>query len=266
LRRLSSVQALTAAVFIVVLLASPAAAAMRDGWLGDMAVVAWLEDSTVKVALANGGTSRLTVTLTSEGWDQRRRPFFLDRTLVVPARTVVIEAFNLNSTWRGEPVAVKVSDWDREAVVEVQTQEIFSPSSYVVRSQEELQVFVDLAFLAPERETVTLVVDDVYRGLGQSDVGEITVKSVEGGFYFSPARQRVEWIDPYMILTMQAPRPQREVTTFSFSVYKVPEDARGRYSDQEIEGPTILVFSRQLAYQDNSHLSSPPTPAWDWRR
>ena len=117
MRRLSSVQALTAAVFIVVLLASPAAAAMRDGWLGDMAVVAWLEDSTVKVALANGGTSRLTVTLTSEGWDQRWRPFFLDRTLVVPARTVVIEAFNLNSTWRGEPVAVKVSAWDREAVV-----------------------------------------------------------------------------------------------------------------------------------------------------
>lgn len=258
---------LLAALALVFVLASPSWAAMRDGWLGDLAVVAWLEDEQVKVALANGGASRMTVTLASEGWDQRWRPFFLDRTIVVPARTVVVEALSLQSTWRGEPLALRVSAWNREAVVEVQTDEIFSPSSYVVRSQEEVQVFVNLAFLNWERENVYLMVDEVYRGFAREDTGEIVVNTVEGGFFFSPVRRRVEWLDPYMLLSMRAPRTQRGVTTFTFSMYKVREVPYAvGYNDEEIPGPTILVYDRQLSYQDNSHLNVPPTPSWDWRR
>ncbi|HBG10620.1 MAG: hypothetical protein ACOX46_10315 [Limnochordia bacterium] len=251
-------------ILVVLLLASPAAAAMRDGWVGDVAVVAWLEGEVVKVALANGGSSRVTLTLASDGWDQGWRPFFLDRTIVVPARTVVIEAFDLSSSWRGEPIAVRVSAWDREAVVAVQTSEIFSPAAYVVRAQEGVRVFVDLAFLVRDLDTAHLVVDEVYRGFGQGDVGEIAVEAVEGGFYFSPARRQVEWMDPYMILSMRAPKPQRGVTTFSFNVYKVQTDAFS-YHEEEITGPSILVYDRNLAYQDNSHLSPPPTPPWNWR-
>ena len=265
MRRLSSVQALTAAVFIVVLLASPAAAAMRDGWLGDMAVVAWLEDSTVKVALANGGTSRLTVTLTSEGWDQRWRPFFLDRTLVVPARTVVIEAFNLNSTWRGEPVAVKVSAWDREAVVEVQTQEIFSPSSYVVRSQEELQVFVDLAFLAPERETVTLVVDDVYRGLGQSDVGGSRSNLWKAGSASHRLASGCEWIGPCESCACRHHGRSGRLPPSPSASTRFRRLPRALFTTRRSKARPS-VFRRQLAYQDQFSFGSPPTPAWDWRR
>lgn len=265
-RRFGSMQFLVVTVLIVLLLAGPAAADLRDGWLGDVAVVAWLEDETLKVALANGGTSRITVTLSSDGWDQRWRPFFLDRTVVVPARTVVIEAFGLSSNWRGEPVLVRASAWNREAVVEAQTSEIFSPSAYVVRSQEDVQVFVDLAFLAAERDAAALVVDDTYRGVAQGDVGEIVVATVEGGFFYSPVRRRVEWLDPYMILSMRAPRAQRSVTTFTFSVYKVHDDPYRGYVEEEIAGPTILVYDRNLAYQDNTHLNSPPTPPWNWRR
>lgn len=266
MHRFRSLQFLTVTLFVVLVVAGPAAAATRDGWLGDVAVVAWLEDETLKVALANGGSSRMTVTLASEGWDQRWRPFFLDRTIVVPARTVVIEAFNLSADWRGEPLAVRVSAWNREAVVEVQTSQVFSPNSYVVRAQEEVRVFVDLGFLSRERENTYLVVDEVYRGFSQGDVGEIAVSSVEGGYFYSPARRRVEWLDPYMVLTMLAPRPQNGVTTFSFSLYKVQDDPYQGYAEEEIAGPTILVYDRHWAYQDNSHLNPPPTPPWNWRR
>ena len=202
--------------------------------------------------------SRVTLTLSPEGWDQGWRPFFLDRTIVVPARTVVIEAFDLSSSWRGEPMAVSVSAWDREAVVAVQTSEIFSPAAYVVRAQDGVRVFVDFAFLVRDLDTAHLVVDEVYWGFGQGDVGEIAVEAVEGGFYFSPARRQVEWMDPYMVLSMRAPKPQRGVTTFSFNVYKVQERMPSGYLEEEIAGPSILVYDRSLAYQDNSHLSSPP--------
>lgn len=65
-------------ILVVLLLASPAAAAMRDGWVGDVAVVAWLEGEVVKVALANGGSSRVTLTLAS-GWLGSRLATLLPR-------------------------------------------------------------------------------------------------------------------------------------------------------------------------------------------
>lgn len=266
MRRFSSMPTFLVTVFILLLVANPAAAAQRDGWVGDVAVVAWLETDLLKVALANGGSTRVNITLSSEGWDQGWRPFFLDRTIVVPARTVVIEGFNLSSDWRGEPLTVRASAWDREALVEVQTSQIFRPSSYVASSQEEIEVFVDLAFMAAEREAMYLMVDDYYKGIAQSEIGEITVRSVEGGFHYSPARRRVEKIDPYMVLSLWAPRPERSVTTISFNMYKVKDDNYRNYYDNEIEGPTILVYDRNLAYQDNSHLNLPPTPPWNWRR
>lgn len=83
MRRLS-IYSFAIPMIVVLLLASPAAAALRDGWLGDVAVVAWLEEETVKVALANGGRSRVTITLSPEGWDQRWRPSFPTAPLSCP--------------------------------------------------------------------------------------------------------------------------------------------------------------------------------------
>ena len=107
MRRLACIQSFAIVIVLVLLVSSPSFATLRDGYLGDVAVVAWLEGDTVKVALANESNSRKSVTLASEGWDQRWRPFFLDRTIVVPARTVLVESFNLSSTWRWEPLALR---------------------------------------------------------------------------------------------------------------------------------------------------------------
>jgi hypothetical protein len=258
-------QSVAVTILLVVLASAPGLAALRDGYLGDVAVIAWLEGNVVKVALANESTTRKSVTIASEGWDQSWRPFFLDRTVVLPARTVLIEAFNLTSAWRGEPLSVHVSTWDRSAVVEVQTQEIFSPNAYVVRSQSEVNVRVDLGFFAADPHNQYLMVDEYFRGLGPEETGRIQVRQVEGGVRYSPDQRRVEKIDPYMLLSMWAPQPRTDVTVFSFSVYRYSDDARWNYYQDEVPGPTILVYGRNLVLQDNSHLYQPPTPSWDRR-
>ena len=263
MRRLTLVQSLSIIMLMVLMATSPSLAALRDGYLGDVALVAWLEGDTVKVALANESTTRKSITIASEGWDQRWRPFFLDRTVVVPARIVLVEAFTLSSVWRGEPLAIQASTWDRTAVVEVQTQEIFEPDSYVVRSQAEVGVRVDLGFFAADLQNSYLMVDEHYRGITPDDTGRIQVRQVEGGFRYSLEQRRVEKIEPYMMLSMWAPQPRTDATVFSFSIYKYSDDAYWNYYQDEIPGPTILVYGRNLALQDNSHLYQPPTPSWD---
>jgi len=262
-RRLACIQSLAIVVLLVLVVSSPSFAQLRDGYLGDVAVVAWLDGDSVKVALANESNSRKSITIASEGWDQRWRPFFLDRTVVVPARTVLIESFNLSSTWRGEPLAVEASTWDRTTVVEVQTQEIFSPSSYVVRSGAEVNVRVDLAFFAADTQNSYLMVDDYYRGITPEDTGPIQIRRVDGGFKHSPEKRRIEKIEPYMLLSMWAPQPRGDATVFSFSVFKYSDDAYWNYYQDEVPGPTILVYGRNLSLQDNSHLYQPPTPSWN---
>ncbi|NMB01996.1 MAG: hypothetical protein GX971_10870, partial [Firmicutes bacterium] len=142
---------------------------------------------------------------------------------------------------------------------------IFSPSSYVVRAGEEVEVLVDLSFMAQDPDATFLMVDEYYYGLSKNDIGQITVRKVEGGFEYSSAKRRVEQIRPYMVLSMWAPKPVRDLTMFSFSLYKQNDDSYWNYYQNEVLGPTILVYGRNLVLQDNSHLNKPPTPPWNWR-
>lgn len=252
-------------ILLTLLLATPSWAALRDAYVGDVLVVAWLEDRTVKVALANDSLSRKSITLASPGWGQPWQPYFFERTIVVPARTVVVEAFTLNSSWQGEPLEVEATAWERRAVIEVQTSEIFKPKSYVVRAQEEVEVEVDLGFLLEGPGPLRLTVDEYYRGWGNTEPGRIQVKAVEGGFKQGPLRNSIEFVNPHVILSMWAPTPRGDSTVFSFSLYQQREGGYWDYFQDEVQGPTILVYSRNLQIRDNSHLSQPPSPSWDWR-
>lgn len=270
MRKSNLIPTLSIIVCLLLFVTSPSLASMWDSYLGDVAIVAWLEGQTVKVALANESNSRKSITIASQGWDQRWRPFFLERTVVVPARSVTVEAFNLISTWKGEPLAVEATAWDRRSVVEVQTQEIFKPSSYVVRSQSDVEVLVNLSFLMDEKDTMSLIVDEYYQalssqGLSYQDQGRIQVRSVDGGFQYFPNRNRVEFISPKMVLSMRAPAPRSEVMVLGFNLYKQDETNYWNPSRSEVPGPTILVYGRNLAYRDNSHLSQPPSPSWNWQ-
>lgn len=268
--RKSNLLILLILVCLVLSVTSPSLASMRDSYLGDVAMVAWLDGLTVKVALANESNTRKSITIASQGWDQRWRPFFLERTILVPARSVTIESFNLVSSWRGEPLAVAASTWDRAAVVPVQTSEIFKPDFYVVRAQTDLDVAVDLNFLLTDNKPMSLTVDDQYQvlssfGFSPQDRDRIQVRSVDGGFKYVPSRNRVEFYRPKMILSMRTPSARSEVMLLTFSIFKQEEGEYWSPFKYEVPGPTILIYGRNLVFRDNSHLSQPPTPAWDWQ-
>lgn len=250
---------------VVLLVVTPSYANLRDAFVGDVLVVAWLEDQTIKVALANDSFSRKSITISSAELDYRWQPYFPDRTIVVPARTVVIEGFRLNSNWEGGPVKVELSAWERKAVITAQTSEVFKPSSYVVRAQEDLDIRVDLSFLLEGSNALQLTVDEHYRGWAGGESGPIQIKLVEGGFKRGQYRNTVEFISPSMQLSLRSPIPRGESTVISFNVYKQREGAGWNYYREEVTGPTILVYNRGLQLRDNSHLAQPPSPSWDWR-
>lgn len=253
-------------IFLTILVVTtPGLAALREAYVGDVLVVAWLDDQVMKVALANDSMSRKSITLASAGRDQRWQPYFYERTVVVPARTVVVEAFRLSSNWRGEPLEIEATAWERRAVIEVQTSEIFKPKSYVVRAQEEVEVEVDLGFILEGHGPLRLTVDEYYRGWGTAESGRIQVMSVEGGFRQGRLRNSIEFVNPHMILSMRAPNPRGDSTVFTFSLYQQREGGHWNYHQDEVQGPTILVYSRNLQLRDNSHLSEPPSPSWEWR-
>lgn len=264
MRKLAILASFLSVVILVFSIINPVWAAPEDAFVGDVAIVSWLEGDTVKVALVNETNSRKSITVASAGHDLTRRPYFLERTIVVPARSVTIEAFNLSSTWRGEPLKVEAKAWDRYTVVDVQTSELFKPESYLVRAQEELQIIVNLDFLLDDKGLGALTVDEYYQGLHRLERGSILIRSVDGGFEYFPQRNRVEFVSPKMLLTMYAPALRSDVSAFSFSVYQ--EDAKYQYAfRKEIPGPTILVYGHNLLYRDNSHLNQAPSPSWDWQ-
>lgn len=252
-------------IVVVILAATPSYANLRDAFVGDVLVVAWLEDQTVKVALANDTYSRKTITISSAERDYRWQPYFSERTIVIPAQTVVIEGFRLNSNWQGAPLKVEVSAWERRAVVAVQTPEIFRPGSFVVRAQEDLLVQVDLSFLLEGSSALRLTVDDLYRGWAAGESGPIQIKSVEGGFKRGQYGNSVQFVSPTMLLYLRSPAPRGDVTVINFSMYKQYESSNWSGYKEEVAGPTIMVYNRNLQLRDNSHLAEPPGPTWEWR-
>lgn len=243
---------------------TPIVAAQYDAYIGDVLMIAWLEDDYVKVALANESFSRKSVALASNAWDQRWRSSVFERTILVPARTVVIEAFPLSQHWRGETLEVEAKAWESRGVVEVQTSRIFRPSSYVVQAREQLEVPVDLAILQSQMGVYRLVVDDYTKGTGIFEPGLIQIETVDGGFKIGRARNSVEFVSPRLTLSMNAPRPMGDTAAFTFSIYKQRDSGRWSYAQDEIPGPVLLVYSRSLDLQDNSHLARPQAPTWNW--
>ena len=242
-------------VLVVVLLSVPVMAAPRDAYLGDLAVVSWLEQDTVMVAIANESSSRKSVTVSTDTWDSRWRPVFSDRTVLVPARTIIVEAFTLSSYWRGDPVSIEISEWSRSITVEAQMSDIMQPTAYVIRANDEWEVKVDLAFLMDSREPVRLVIDDFYQVAGSGSRGRIQVKKFEGGLEYFPSRNSIEFVKPYMVLSMKAPQ-LNNVGVMTFSMFRVVDTYRGY--QEEIIGPTVLVYGRNLRFTDNTHITPEP--------
>lgn len=242
-------------LLVVLLVTVPISAAPKDAYLGDVAVVSWLEKDTVLVVLANESPNSVAVTISTNIWDSRWRPIFTERTVTVPGRSIVQEAFVLNSSWKNEPLTIRVSQRNYAITVDVQMPDIFKPSSYVVRANEEVEIDVDLALLLESQGQARLVVDEFYQAYGANGRGPIRIKSVEGGFKYVPSRNSIEYVRPWMLLTMKAPQ-LNSTGLMTFSLYKETDGYRGYR--EEIQGPTILVYGRNLRFAESKQEPSLP--------
>lgn len=242
-------------LLVILLVTVPISAAPKDVYLGDVAVVSWLERDTVLVVLANESPNSVAVTISTNIWDSRWRPVFTERTVTVPGRSIVQEAFHLNSSWNNEPLTIRVSQRNYAITVDVQIPDVFKPTSYVVRANEQIEVEVDLAFLLQPQSQGRLVVDDFAQVYGTNSREPIKIKSVEGGFKYASARNTIEYVQPWMLLTMKAPQ-LNGTGVMTFSLFKETDVYRGYR--EETWGPTILVYGKNLRFAESTHETTLP--------
>lgn len=238
---------LLTSLLVILLVTVPISAAPKDAYLGDVAVVSWLERDTVMVVLANESPNSIAVTISTNIWDSRWRPIFTERTVTVPGRSIVQEAFYLNTSWNNEPLTIRVSQRNYAITVDVQMPDVFRPTSYVVRANEQIEVEVDLSLLLGRQEQGRLTVDDFAQVYGSNSREPIKVKSVEGGFKYVPSRNSIEYVRPWMLLTMKAPQ-LNSTGVMTFSLFKETDGYRGYR--EEVQGPTILVYGRNLRFSE----------------
>lgn len=238
-------------LLIILLVAVPVAArnGSPTGYYRDLSTIAWLEGKTVEVALVNESNSRVPVTVATNTMDNWYRPVIEQRTVYVPARTIIIESFELSNRWDNEPISLNISrNYQYEMRVQVQVPDIFSPSAYLVRSGEIVDIDVDIAQLLGQSEDVVLTIDQYYDISGSNSRGRIEVKTLEGGFTYNSYRNTIEYTKPQMALSLRTPQISN-VAAVTFGLTK--ELSGYRWRSENVEGPTILVYGRNVRFGDS---------------
>lgn len=236
-------------IFVITLiLLVPIQVAHGNGYLGDVAAVSWLDRDAVIVVLANESSSSSVVTVSTNIWDSRWRPIFTERTITVPARSLVQEVFYLNEPLSNEPLTIRLSQRNRATTLNVQTSDLFKPTAYVVQANENISVEVDLSRFLTERENLRLMVDEYYRVNGSNTKGAVEIKKLEGGLR-SGARNSIEFVQPLLELSMRAPQ-LNGVAILTFNMKKGQTDY-GWGRGEDIQGPSILVYGRNLRFSES---------------
>lgn len=238
-------------VFLLVLLAAGSAAAWDDyGYGSSVAVVAWLEGTTLNVALGNTSNNRTTVTISTTTNDAWGRPIFPSRQVNIPGRTIVVETFYPSTPGWGEKLtSVRISEGFRSSSVPVQEPGIFKLDSYVVPANTNLTISVELDRLLDDSGRTRIVVDDYYTtsdGYGQD---RIRIDSVGGGPTQVRGSNAIEYVKPFLVLKTKAPNIPT-LTTFTFGLNKV--DSSYNWWQERFEGPTIMVYGRNMRFSESS--------------
>ncbi len=241
------------------------------------AAVAWLEDDTLFVAVANPSSSRQRFIIEPISRDRSGSDAFQSFSVTIPGRTVVLESVRLGSagrTWRSDhPVHDSHPRWGTSSgevselnyigidggrgarySIPVQITDAALPvQRYVVYDEDVLEFDLDLDLLLEGRHLNRLVVGD-YEVLGTRQTGVVSVVSVEGGFRVDSSRLEVTYAKPSASLRFSAP-PIRESGILSFHLEHVDEQNRRQVYD----GPMILVIGSLHYFQDNTGRSSSRT-------
>ncbi len=238
-------------VLIALLLTSPVLAFTPKEYVSDrIMAVSWLTNDTVYVAIANNTLSRNTYTI--ETYEANRRNPVDRQSVVIPSRSVLIEAFPLraNQLRQEWPIQeVVVADRYNSVTITVQYDKYLSVKDYVMRANTNINIDVDLLAITRNTSYGQLLVDDEY-SINSGGRGRITIGAFEGGYTVSHGRNRVEYRPPYMQLSMRAPFMQG-VGILTFGMMHLI-DGPGNNFREYIQGPQIMVYGSDVWLIDNT--------------
>lgn len=245
------------AVLALLLFVAPVSAfSPRDSYLDNVATIAWLDGQNLNVGLGNTSNNRVTVTLSTTTLDAWGRPVFSNRQVNVPARTIIVETLYPSNLGRNEKWNLKVSEGYRSINVPVQVSDVMEIKNYIVEANSDVNVTVDLDILFQGSLGTRLVIDDYYQTADGYNRGSIRISSFEGGLRHIKSSNTIEYVQPYMILNMKAPQVTG-LTMMTFSLRKT-ESGYG-WREEEIAGPMIMVYGRNLRFSSISSNSSSDT-------
>ena len=242
--------------FVLLVLLLMTVPVMAQNWgstayYNELSAVSWLEDKTVEVALVNESNVHFQVTISTNTMDDWYRPVIDQRTVQVPARSIITESFNLSNRWKDQPINLKISrGYQQDLRIPVQMPDIFSPSSYIIRAGDQVDIDVDIGKLLGQSEDVTLSIDDHYSVSNSNTWGRLDVKTVEGGFNYNQHRNTIEYKRPQLVLGFRAPQINN-VATVKFFVSKEYGGRRNRR--ESVEGPSILVYGRNVRFAEGRY-------------
>ena len=250
-------------VLLLLLLAAVPAAALESRDIQNYnttpMALAWRTGDTIYVAIVNEYTSRELHRI--EIYDIQRRSALAKREVIVPGKSILIEAFearDLKSTrFPIEEVTIYTGYYGR--TIKIQDGDLFAVNDYLVPANTSIRVDVDIAGIRGAAASGRLVVDDKFYLVNQRIDGRITVNYEPGIDYVHS--NIIEYRPPTLTLTMRTPSV-RNVDLLSFNIRHRPS---GDWRDELIVGPVIIVYGREYRVLDNTgDRSSSSGSSGDW--
>lgn len=208
--------------------------------------IAWQEGNTWQVAVGNPNNTRSTVTISTPTLDVWGRPVFTSRRVTIPGRTIVQESFTPEVPRRGAEPRILIKEGYRSWEIDVQSSEILMVKEFVIPANTDWEAAIDLGFLWGVGDGIRLVIDDNYSTSEGRQRGPVTLTLVEGGLRRVGYSNSIEFVRPKAHVKLRTP-PGAGLTVLTFGM-RVEGGEYGRRGE-EIPGPTILVYGRNIRFQ-----------------
>ena len=243
-------------VLLLIIVAVPVGAfSLRDSYVGNVVAIAWLEGNDINVAIGNTSNSRTTVTISTSTLDSWGWPVFSNRQVSVPGRTIVLETLYPSAPGRNQQWNLRIGEGYRSSNIPVQTSDVVQPESYVVQANTQWNATVNLDFLLKDASRARLIIDEYYQTSDGVARDRIRIESLGGGPSQVRGSNTIEFEKPYLVLRMKTPQVTG-LTAMTFGLRKV--DGTSSWRDEQIDGPIILVYGRNMRYAGAT--SSPTEP------
>lgn len=225
----------------------------RDSYLGtNLTAIAWYDGKELNVAVANASSARTTISISTPTVDSWGRQVFASQRIDLLGQSLIQQTFYPAAPRRNEKIVVEIGEGYRTVDIPVQYIDIMNPDSYIVQSNTQVNVAVDLDFLLKDSGRIRLIVDDYYQTDSGYNQDRIRISSLSGGLEQVRGNSNtIEFAKPSMVLSMRAPQTN-DVMIMTFEVRKTDGSS---WRDEIIQGPMVLVYGRNIRFTSSPSSS-----------